>query len=269
MKKSSGSRRAHFSGRPAPAVAGPAEVFVFGRNTVREILKHQPSRLLRLLVAEGSHVLDELRSLLAALPDVVIESLPRGQLSEIAGSENHQGVVAFLEPLVSPSLEELATKAKQGSGILIALDEVQDPHNLGAVLRAAEATQAAGIIIPQDRSVQLTPAARKVSVGASELVPVCQVVNLRRALQQLKQLGFWSVGAALSDQSVDLFHFKPNFPLVLVLGSEGNGLRAGILEECDQLVKIPMLGVLDSLNVSQSAAVLLYEFMRHRLEGVK
>jgi 23S rRNA (guanosine2251-2'-O)-methyltransferase len=188
-------------------------------------------------------------------------------LNELCESEHHQGLVAFLQPVSPPPLSELIELAKQENGVIVALDEVQDPHNLGAVLRVAEATAAVGVILPQDRSAQLTPAARKVSVGASELVPVCQVVNLRRALQDLKKAGVWVIGAAVSDEAQDLFSFEPNLPCVLVLGSEGRGLRQGILEECEQLVRIPMRGVLDSLNVSQSAAVLLYEFLRRRASG--
>lgn len=160
------------------------------------------------------------------------------------------------------TLDAVAAQAKASSGILVALDQVVDPQNLGSILRAAAAFGAAGVLFTKDRSSPLTEAAQRVSVGASEIVPHVVVTNLVRELQRLKQQGFWVAGASLAADAQPLDEVEVPTPTVLVMGSEHSGLRRLVAENCDLLVKIPMRGEIQSLNVGQAAAILLYELQR-------
>ncbi len=186
----------------------------------------------------------------------------RGELDELSREANHQGVVFSVSRSPDISLEELLRK---NTSLILVLDEVVDPHNLGALLRAAEVAGAGGVIITERRSAPLSPAARRTSAGASELLPLVRVTNLRRTLDALKEKGFWTVGTSLEDRSQDFYEFSFPEKTALVLGSEGSGLRALTAKECDFLVKIPMKGKIDSLNVSQAGAVCLFEFNRQKL----
>jgi 23S rRNA (guanosine2251-2'-O)-methyltransferase len=182
------------------------------------------------------------------------------ELTRLAGSPDHQGVVAAVDPYPYADPEELLT---QPASLIVALDQVQDPHNLGAVARSAEVAGASGLVIPSRRSASVTAAAAKASVGAVEHLPIAQVTNLADWLSRAKDAGAWIYGADAAAQT-SYVDADLTGKVVLVLGSEGAGLRRLVAERCDVLVSIPVRGRVDSLNVSASAAVLLFEAVRQR-----
>jgi 23S rRNA (guanosine2251-2'-O)-methyltransferase len=185
-------------------------------------------------------------------------------LKQLLGDVAHQGVAADVTPLPPWTEDELLAALQSASApLLLALDGVQDPHNLGACLRSADACGALAVIVPRDRAAQLTPTVRKVAVGAAETTPVVAVTNLLRTLKLLKQAGLWVVGAdAAGQKSAHQADLKG--PVVLVLGAEGTGLRHLTLQNCDFVVRLPQLGAVESLNVSVAAGMLLYEAVRQR-----
>jgi 23S rRNA (guanosine2251-2'-O)-methyltransferase len=182
------------------------------------------------------------------------------ELTRLAGSPDHQGVVAAVDPYPYADTEELLT---QPASLIVALDQVQDPHNLGAVARSAEVAGASGLVIPSRRSASVTAAAAKASAGAVEHLPIAQVTNLADWLLRAKDAGAWIYGADAAAQT-SYVDADLTGKVVLVLGSEGAGLRRLVAERCDVLVSIPVQGRVDSLNVSASAAVLLFEAVRQR-----
>ena len=191
-----------------------------------------------------------------------VRRVDRGVLDDLSRQSNHQGVVFSVQRAPDVSLEQIL---KKGPSLLLILDEIVDPQNLGSLLRVAEVTGAAGVIITERRSAPLSPAARRASAGASELLPLVRVTNLRRTLDLLKEKGFWTVGTSLQEGSKEIYDFSFPEKTALVLGSEGSGLRALTASECDFLITIPMLGKIDSLNVSQAGAVCLFEYNRQRI----
>ncbi|HYL69987.1 MAG TPA: 23S rRNA (guanosine(2251)-2'-O)-methyltransferase RlmB [Candidatus Dormibacteraeota bacterium] len=244
---------------------GSATQSIYGMHAVRVMLERFPERVHRVRLAAGR---DDPRgrslSELAQRQGRPLERVDAQALQRLVGDVAHQGVVADITPL-APWNEDQLLDALQGAQVplLLALDGVQDPHNLGACLRTADACGALAGIVPRDRAAQLTATVRKVAVGAAETTPVASVTNLVRTLKLLKQAGLWVIGAdaagAERAQDVDL-----KGPLVLVLGAEGTGLRRLTQENCDALVRLPQLGAVESLNVSVAAGMLLYEAVRQR-----
>jgi len=187
------------------------------------------------------------------------------RLDGMAGGVKHQGVVAQADPLDMPQFIEDALEGLEEPALLLILDGVQDPHNLGACLRVADAAGAHAVIAPKDRSVGLTTAAIKVASGAAESVPYIVVTNLARTMRDLKDRGIWLIGT--DDAAPEsIYKAKLDGALGLVLGAEGEGLRRLTRESCDLLVSIPMLGSVSSLNVSVASGVCLYEARRRRLK---
>lgn len=200
---------------------------------------------------------------LAKALQIPVQQRPRSDLDLRAVELRHQGVIAMLPERQfqgEDALERPATPQR----LLLALDGVQDPHNLGACLRTAEAVGVDAVIIPRDRSASLTAVALKAAAGAAERVPVITVTNLARTLERLKELGYWLTGLAGEGEQT-LYEADFTGPLVLVMGAEGEGLRRLTREACDRLVRIPMQGKAESLNVSVATAVCLYEAYRQRL----
>ncbi|MGH8455540.1 MAG: 23S rRNA (guanosine(2251)-2'-O)-methyltransferase RlmB [Stenotrophobium sp.] len=193
---------------------------------------------------------------------IPVYSRPRSDLDLRAPELRHQGVLAMLPERKFQGEDALEVPATP-ERLLLVLDGVQDPHNLGACLRTAEAAGVDAIIIPRDRSAGLTAVTRKAAAGAAERVPVIAVTNLARTLERLKELGYWLTGLA-GEAEQTLFEVDLTGPLVLVMGAEGEGMRRLTREACDRLVKIPMRGKTESLNVSVAAAVCLYEAFRQR-----
>ena len=238
---------------------------IYGMHAVRVMLERHPERVLNLRLAEQrddprARAIEELaRRHQRPVQRVDAHSL-RQQLGDVA----HQGVAAEITPLPAWSEDELLAALQVARApSLLALDGVQDPHNLGACLRTADACGALAVIVPRDRAAQLTPTVRKVAAGAAETTPVVTVTNLVRTLKLLKDAGLWIVGADAEApkpaRDVDL-----RGPIVLVLGAEGTGLRHLTRQNCDFLVSLPQRGAVESLNVSVAAAMLLYEALRQR-----
>ena len=194
-----------------------------------------------------------------------IEKADRKRLDKLTDGKNHQGIVAEVELPGVHSEEELKhiVTSMEGMPFFLVLDQVQDPHNLGACLRSADAAGVHGIIITKDNSATITPTVCKVASGAAETVPVYQVTNLARTLRWLKEQNIWIVGST-GDTEQSIFNTDLKMPLAIVMGTEGTGMRRLTQEQCDFLVKIPMVGQVESLNVSVAAGIMIYETFKQR-----
>ena len=243
----------------------------YGIHAVRVLLTRQPQRVRRVLLAGGRDAgrLAEIHAL-AQHAGVRVSAADDALLDKLAEGERHQGVVAEVLPRAGDpetQLEE-ALEAAGPAPLLLVLDGVQDPHNLGACLRSADAAGVAAVIVPRDRAAGLTPIVHKVAAGAAETVPLVSVVNLARTLRQLKERGLWLVG---TDDAAGqtLYAADLKGPVALVMGSEGEGLRRLTRECCDLLVSIPMAGAVESLNVSVATGVVLFEAVRQRAAALR
>jgi 23S rRNA (guanosine2251-2'-O)-methyltransferase len=196
---------------------------------------------------------------LAAAAGVRREGCSDENLTVLAGTARHQGVAATASPFPYVELDQLIWK---NSNVLILADHVQDPHNLGALLMTAEAAAVGGVIIPKDSSVAVTPTVEVTAAGAAALVPLCRVTNTVRALEQLKERGYWNVGLVPHD-GTDLYRFDAPERVVVVVGGEA-GMRPLVAKHCDFTLSIPMFGRVESLNASVAAAIVLYELVRQR-----
>lgn len=238
-----------------------------GKNPVMEALK-SGRPIEKLLIADGVKATNTAHLMqLAKERGIVVQRVKRQKLDLLTGGSAHQGIVATVAAYRYSELADVIAVAKSNNEapFLIALDGVEDPHNLGSILRTADAAGADGVIIPKRRAVGLTGTVAKTSAGAIEYVPVVRVTNLTRTLQQLKQQGFWVTGAeAEADQSYTEVDFTE--PTVVVIGSEGRGISRLVRETCDYLVHLPMRGKVNSLNASVAAALLMYEVRRKRHE---
>lgn len=240
---------------------------LYGVNPVRELLRAGGEGLAELWLSEGSTrgaAFAELERLGRAA-GAKVRAAPRQRLDRLAGTDRHQGVVAVVADFRYAEVEDLlaAARASGRPPLLVVLDGVEDPHNLGAVIRSAHALGAHGVVIPRDRAVGVTPAAAKASAGAVERCPVARVTNVAKTIEALKEAGVWSVAFA-ADGDRPLGELDLRGPTALVLGSEGEGLRPLVRRSCDLSGRIPMMGDLDSLSVSAAAAVVLYEAARQR-----
>ncbi len=241
--------------------------YVYGMHAVQAILDREPEMLTRLWL-EKSRRDDRARKLLQRASEVNIrpERVSREVLDKLVGEDTrHQGVVALSKDTPAGNEKDLAQLLQNldEPAFFLVLDGVQDPHNLGACLRTADAAGVQAVIAPKDRSAGLTAVVRKVASGAAETVPFFQVTNLARTLRELQQAGIWIIGTSL-DTEQDIYQADLTGPLALVLGAEGKGLRRLTAEHCDSLVKLPMHGTVQSLNVSVSAGICLYEAVRQR-----
>jgi 23S rRNA (guanosine2251-2'-O)-methyltransferase len=241
---------------------------VIGKHAVTELLRRAPKRVEKILQA-GKGLPEEISKVIAT-NRLRLEQLSFDELSELAGSDSHQGLAAVLKERRYYSLAEFRDKlADQEKALIVMLDGVFDPHNVGAIMRAAECFDVAGIIWSKNRGASLTPTVTKSAAGASELLPLVQVSNLADTIRKLREDGFWSAATALTDRAENLSNFEPPAKLILILGSEGKGVSNLLIKEADFILQAPMLGSIDSLNVSQAAAVFLYELQRERLKGEK
>ena len=243
---------------------------IYGWHAVNAIMERNPAAVERLLLSTGNdRRIHELQDI-AAARGITIESRPRSENDRLYPNATHQGVVAFLTSsgrMLSGKQLPAFLETLSAPALLLVLDGVQDPHNLGACLRTADAAGVQAVIVPRDRAAGLTPVVHKVACGATQSMPVFAVTNLARTLRMLKAAGIWLYGA--SDQAPQaLYETDLSGPLALVLGSEGSGLRRLTAELCDFQLAIPMAGVVESLNVSVAAGVLLYEVRRQRLQAV-
>ena len=258
------------NGAAAAVVADHKRDLVYGLHAVRAVIDRAPERLLELWMAEprqDARARDLKERARAA--GLKVQMVGNESLAKLAGDVAHQGVVASVRPL-KPWDEEtlIASLNAVPDPLLLVLDGVTDPHNLGACLRTADAAGAGAVILPKDRSASVDAVARKVAAGAAEFVPVVPVTNLARALGRLKQSGIWVVGTD-GEAEQPLYAADLNRPLALVLGAEGEGMRRLTRDSCDFLVRIPMAGQVESLNVSVAAGIALFEAGRQRAAAAK
>jgi 23S rRNA (guanosine2251-2'-O)-methyltransferase len=265
----------------------PAASVVYGAHPVAELVRHRAKAVLAIWVAQSA---DAARPGILAIEraahaaGVPVERRGRPELDALVSSvlpdgaaANHQGVVALLssvgrtrslDELLDELLDASTADALPAAPALVVLDSIQDPQNFGAIARSAHVLGAAAMVIPKDRAVGVTSAGMKASAGALAHLEVCEVTNLVRALESLKQRGLWVVGAALDEEAVAPWQVDFTLPTALVIGSEGRGIRPLVRRHCDVLVEIPSRGALSALNASAAASVLLYELDRQRRIGL-
>jgi 23S rRNA (guanosine2251-2'-O)-methyltransferase len=239
---------------------------LFGIHAVQAALEYSPANIRRAWVdnqrqdARLKDILDELLAL-----GIQLEKTERKKLDRMADGKNHQGIIIAVELPAMRNEDRLKSDllALSEPAFYLVLDQVQDPHNLGACLRTADAVGAHGIIVTKDNAAGITPTVCKVASGAVETVPVYQVTNLARTLRWLKEQNIWIVGTA-GEVEQTVFDIDLDMPLAIVMGTEGTGMRHLTRQHCDFLVKIPMAGRVESLNVSVAAGVMLYEVFRQK-----
>lgn len=235
-------------------------MLLYGRNPVLEALKD--GRVTEVLVAKG---VEEgfIRELKAT--GVRIKFSPRIALDQLAQTTQHQGVLAEVDDLEWASVDDILDRAetRKEDLLIVLLDGITDPRNFGAIIRSAEVLGAHGVVVEERRSAPLSPVVAKTAAGATSYLPVAQTKNLPRLMEQLKEEGIWVYGAA-GEAATDVKHMDFKGKVALVIGAEGEGLRRLVREKCDELVNIPTLGQVQSLNASVAAGILLYEIMRSR-----
>lgn len=242
---------------------------IFGIHVVQSVLDKNPEDITGLCLQDNYQKNRKLSAIArqAKQQGINLSILKRKQLDEYVPNANHQGVVGFVDSsLVSYTendIESIIDNAG-GSPLILILDQIQDPHNLGACLRTAKAAAVDLVIAPKDCSVSITAVVKKVACGAAETLPYIQVTNLARSMKKLQDLGVWITGTAL-DTDKTLYDVDFKGATAFVIGSEGKGMRRLVKEQCDYLVKIPMPGEMESLNASVATGVCLFEVVRQRL----
>lgn len=238
---------------------------IFGFHSVEAILNKEPERFIEIYALKGREDkrLNPIINL-ARQFGVSIQFMQRKALDDKAKGEQHQGIIARVKEGKKYNEKDLdQIIANSDTPFLLVLDGVTDPHNLGACLRNADAAGVDAIIVPKDKSAKLNGTARKVACGAAETVPLVQVTNLARTLRDIKEMGVWVVGTA-GETDIEVFDAKLTGPMAIVMGAEGSGMRRLTREHCDELVKIPMVGTVSSLNVSVATGICLFEVLRQR-----
>jgi 23S rRNA (guanosine2251-2'-O)-methyltransferase len=238
---------------------------IYGRNPVLEALRHGDG-VSKVLIARGAHETQPVQEILRLTQDagVPVEIVERRVLDMRSGGGVHQGVMAVAEPYVYATIDAVVRRAGAEPLLVLALDSVQDPQNLGTLLRTAEATGVHGVLLPERRAAGITPVVEKASAGAARLVPIVQVTNLVRSLNDMKKAGAWVVGVENKPETPTYDRADLKGPLALVLGSEGRGLGRLVSETCDLFIRLPMRGQVSSLNVAVAGSIVLYEALRQR-----
>lgn len=235
--------------------------YVYGKNVVRQLIREQ-KKIYEIVRSSGLHD-NELERLIAQR-GIPCKEVSRKEMDAMFRGVVHQGIAAHIEDYKTYSIEEILASVPQGkTPLLVMLDGLEDPHNLGAILRTADAVGVDGILLAKNRSVRLTPTVAKVSTGAIDTVKVGIVHNLSQTLRNLKKSGFWVAGADM-EHSVDYRQADYTSPLVLVIGSEGFGISSLVKKQCDFLVRLPMAGTITSLNASVACGILLYQIYQQR-----
>jgi len=241
--------------------------YIYGINAVGEALKARGRSFAWVGVAKDRHdlrlqrVIEECRR-----QGIAVRFVPRLELDQMAGNNSHQGVVAVTSAKQYSGIDDVVAAKRGRHSLVVVLDGVEDPHNLGAILRTADAAGADGVVIPERRAASVTAIVAKTSAGASEHLPVAKVTNIARTLEELKTKDLWIVGLdERGTQAYDALDYQMD--CAVVFGAEGKGLHDLVRKHCDFVVSIPMLGKVPSLNVSVAAGVVLYEIVRQRKEG--
>ncbi|UUX33040.1 23S rRNA (guanosine(2251)-2'-O)-methyltransferase RlmB [Fundicoccus culcitae] len=239
--------------------------FFYGKHAVLSILEEKKpvNKLFLQVGVSGNHISDILD--LVKQQGIVYQEVPKSKLDDMTNGANHQGVVVSMSPIPYADLEDgfaLATSRGEDPFFII-LDGIEDPHNLGSIIRTADATGVHGIIIPKRRAVGLTAVVAKTSAGAIERVPIIRVTNLSQTMDQLKDRGIWIFATTMDGQ--DMRQWSSKGPIALIIGNEGQGVSANVIAKSDGTVTIPMVGKIQSLNASVAAAVVMYEVARSRI----
>ncbi|PJC85281.1 23S rRNA (guanosine(2251)-2'-O)-methyltransferase RlmB [Vibrio sp. HA2012] len=239
--------------------------FIYGIHAVKAVLENDPARFVEAFVLKGRQD-DRLLPVLNQLQQcgISIQQMGRKALDDKAKGANHQGIIARVRPVKALNENDLdQILAQHEQPLLLVLDGVTDPHNLGACLRNADAAGVAAVIVPKDKSAPMTATVSKVACGAAETVPLVRVTNLARTMRALQEQGIWFVGTA-GEATHDIYQSKLTGSLAIVMGAEGDGMRRLTRETCDDLIKIPMAGSVSSLNVSVATGICLFEAVRQR-----
>ena len=238
---------------------------IVGRNPVMEALRSGSPQIEKILIAQGNEN-RRIREIIdaATWKGIPFQRSPKHLLDR--QDPNHQGVIAFIRAFQYSDLSIILKKIqnkKDVPPVLLMLDQIQDPRNLGAIIRTANAVEADGVIIPKNNAAEITASVHKASAGSTAYTPISKVTNLAQTIEQLKSVGIWVVG---TDDDAEMSYTSADYtvPLCIVLGNEGSGIRRLVKQKCDYLVHLPMLGQISSLNVSVTAGVLLYEVLRQR-----
>ncbi|CAB1261513.1 23S rRNA (guanosine(2251)-2'-O)-methyltransferase RlmB [Clostridium sp. MT-14] len=248
------------------------EDLIEGRNAVIEALKSDNGKTIeQIFIAEGS-ISGSSKVIIAMAKEknIVVKRVDRRKLDKISETGAHQGVIAQVTPYKYCEAEDILEYAKKKGEppFIIVLDEIEDPHNFGSIIRTAEICGVHGIIVSKRRNVGITPAVYKSSAGAVEYMKICKVTNLNNIIEKLKKRNIWVYGADMNGQSY-CFDVDFNGAVALVIGSEGRGISKSIKEKCDMLVKIPMYGNIASLNASVAGGILMYEILKQRVKSDK
>lgn len=233
--------------------------YIYGKNTVKEALLVNKNTVKLLVTKNNEEFIN-----LAKKKKIEFNIVDNGYLNKIVNG-NHQGVVLEIESYSYSTVDEIINETKLKYPLIVMLDGLEDPHNLGAILRTCDAAGVNGVIIGKNRSVRLNSTVAKVSTGAIEYVKVAEVTNLTNTIKYLKDNGYWIVGAEACDKSMLYTDIEYDMPVCLVIGSEGRGISRLVSENCDFLVKIPMVGHVNSLNASVSCSILIYEILKNRI----
>lgn len=243
------------------------EFKVEGRNVVIELLKSDRT-INKIMIAKGEKqgsIYEIIK--LAKEKRIVITEVDKAKLDTISETKHHQGVIAFASPIEYKTLDDILeiAKSKNEDPFILIADEIEDPHNLGALIRTAEIAGCHGLVIPKRRSALVTEVVTKVSCGATEYLPIARVNNINEAVRDLKENGVWVVG---TDGSADKLYYEQDFrgPIAIIIGSEGRGMNKLTMKSCDFLVKIPMFGHITSLNASVSGGIVLFEAVKQRMK---
>jgi 23S rRNA (guanosine2251-2'-O)-methyltransferase len=236
---------------------------IYGKNTVIEMIKSN-HKIIEILVSEQIVQNDKELYDLINEANVKLKVVDKKELNKLVDG-NHQGIIAKIEPFKYYELEDILNEAKikKEPPFIIILDGLEDPHNLGAILRTADASGVHGVIIPKNRSVSLNATVAKLSTGAIEYVKVAKVTNITNTIKELKQQGIWVVGTDAST-NIDYRKMSANDPIAIVIGNEGKGISRLVKENCDLLVKLPMKGHISSLNASVATSIIMYEVLNQR-----
>lgn len=240
---------------------------IYGLHAVKQILENSPDMILNAWIQQSldSEAVRFIHDGLNKL-GVSIQSVQRVSLDKMTHKQNHQGVMLEVRPASKKTehdLDDVLEQNKDNTPLFLVLDSVQDPHNLGACIRTADAAGVTAVIIPNDRAASINETVRKVASGAVESVIVISVVNLVRALKKIKDAGVWVVGTA-GDAEQSIYELDLKVPTAIVMGGEGKGMRSSVQKECDYIASLPINGQVESLNVSVAAGVVLYEVLRQR-----
>ncbi|MRR05442.1 MAG: 23S rRNA (guanosine(2251)-2'-O)-methyltransferase RlmB [Deltaproteobacteria bacterium] len=243
------------------------EDIIYGLNPVVEALRGTRKAFELFVAGAGTDKRLEKLLKLAAEKSVPVRHREKADIFRLCGNDHHQGVALRIEGFSYAEIDEILDRCRTSgeNGLIIVLDSIQDPHNLGAIIRSAACAGAHGVIIPKDRAAGITPTVDKASAGAVETIPVAQVVNIAQTLDELKKAGFWIYGAS-DNASALLFEQNLTGATVLVIGNEGEGIRPLVRKKCDAVFSIPMQGGVSSLNASVAAGVALFEVVRQRLK---